>query len=717
MRFESFSLGVPVLILLLAAVAAVGLMVWHYRDTNPPVRRLLRVSLTTLRGGAVFLLLLALGDPVIEWVRFERLTPLLAVFLDASKSMGVVDESGCRGEAMRTWWGEARSRVASRARVVEYVFGARVRPLHSQDSLHFEDGGTDLSSVFRFVTDSLRDKPLAAILVLTDGKHTLGPEPLRYVTAVERPVFSVVFGDTARSPDLALLEPGVPEVAYVGKPFPVRVGISKAGNTSYRGSVKVRDDSTLLTQSPVHLEEGEGEEWLTVNVLPRKPGIIPFQLELDPLAGERGLENNRTSFYVRVLPSQKRILLAAGEPSADFSFLKRTLASDSNIVLAAACYLGGRWWVEDPKGLLRAGFDLAVLFDLPCSAVRGDATWLALKAAASKARKCVVFAGLRFDPGEAAHLFPAERLRFVRKEPSETVSCIPPPGGTHHPLCRMADFPEESGKIWRSLPPVLASGWAPEEGMLPILLGVTEAGESLVVAWSGASGEQEVALFALVGFWRWGFSPLAFGQGTEAFRRFVRNLAEWPHVGTATRLFRLEVRDIYEGGRPVRFRAFVQDEAGRPVEEARVTMEVQGGPRYEQLQLVPVADGVYEGELPALPEGRYQYRGYASKNGHELGSSEGQFAVKEYTPELVDPRASLALVAAAARATGGVAVLREQAQLVLDSLDALLGSEEWRRATRERRGNWTIHGSWWLVGLAGALLVLEWTLRRRNGLL
>jgi hypothetical protein len=718
MRLETLNFGPPVFVLLLVAGLSFALVAWHYRSSNPPVKKRLRIALASLRTAALLCLLLAFADPAIQWVRTQRVRPLVGVFLDASRSMAVSDGGAPRTSVMTQWWRRVADDLREHARLSTHAFGVHVRRVSPQDTIPSTEEGTDLSVPFRFALDSLRQESPAAILILTDGRHTFGPDPLRWAVRSPCPVFIAVIGDTAQAPDMAVLDASAPEVAYAGKPFPVRLGVRKIGGMAYGGEIRVTEDGATLVGRPLRLEAAESEWWGTLEVVVSKPGVVHLRAEVTPAAGEVNVENNGAGLFVRVLPARKKVLLAAREPGPDFGFLRRSLAVDSTVDLAVACFLGRRWLVEDPSGMMAGEADLVIFLDLPSRLVQRNGTWERLRQAANRSRRLLIFAGPQFDPETARQLFSAGSQEFVRRGQATTVYCFPATGAEFHPLVRFSDFEAETRQAWQQLPPVMWWGWAFQSGGKVVLVGRAATGDTVAVASVAEVAGHEVALFSITGFWRWGLTPLAFAKDVELFRSFVRNVTNWPYSSSGSELLRVETaRSVFDGTEPIRFRAFAQDEAHNPVRQARVSLEVHGRQTDLRMELEPVADGVYEGSIPALPEGRYRFRAVASVGERELGSSEGEFAVRGYTPELSDPRASAELAEGIARATGGIARLYAEAQQVVDSLEAWLRSPRWANLTAERRFTWNAQESLWMLGIAGFALVLEWVLRRRNGLL
>ena len=87
-----------VLLFLLALIALIGLSVFVYRRTIPPVPTWFRRILIALRILALIIILFILFEPILSlsWNRIEQ--PIIAVLMDASASMSLTDNEEIRSD-------------------------------------------------------------------------------------------------------------------------------------------------------------------------------------------------------------------------------------------------------------------------------------------------------------------------------------------------------------------------------------------------------------------------------------------------------------------------------------------------------------------------------------------------------------------------------------------------------------------------------------------
>jgi hypothetical protein len=167
-------------------------------------------------------------------------------------------------------------------------------------------------------------------------------------------------------------------------------------------------------------------------------------------------------------------------------------------------------------------------------------------------------------------------------------------------------------------------------------------------------------------------------------------------------------RPLVARGEPVRLSAALQDAAFRPLDGARVETKVTG-PVTRTLPLPGAGQGGYGAALEGLPPGRYEASATATLRGRVVGSARATVWVDPQSAEWQDTAPDPGLLAAVARASGGVAVERGREGSIAPALAAARP-----RAGRERAVR--LWESPYVFALATALLTTEWWVRRRRGL-
>ena len=197
-----------------------------YARTTPPVARSYRWLLWSIRCSALGLLLAVLADPVFDLLSKRAVKPQILLLIDTSPSMAVEEKGGQRvHKALAALSSQSFQQALSRADVSYWGFAEGPRRLSadilSGDTMTGSTAGraTDLT---RALSTSLTEEPdlanLLGILLLSDGGHNLGEDPVRWAEETGVPVFALGVGEEDHYPaDIQIAAATLPEQGYAGR--------------------------------------------------------------------------------------------------------------------------------------------------------------------------------------------------------------------------------------------------------------------------------------------------------------------------------------------------------------------------------------------------------------------------------------------------------------------------------------------------------------------
>lgn len=314
---------------LLLGLLAAGLL--YYREPVFAVKpRRLRLGLAFLRGLIAALLAFLLLSPLLRRTETETRKPAIVFLHDASESMsrGAGKDSL---ERLRTGLSDLASGLSGDFEVEHLSFGERVRA-GFPDSL--VDKETDLEQALRYVGEVFDPRQLGAVILVSDGIHNRGANPLYSPALGQAPVYSVAVGDPAPVRDLSIKRLFHNRIAYKGDRFTVQLDIAARYAEGENSELQVYDLSgeapRLLLREPVR-PEGPGHfETREVILEAAEAGLRRYRFQLVPLQGERNQANNSREMFIEVLDARQRILILADAPHPDISALRQALASGKN---------------------------------------------------------------------------------------------------------------------------------------------------------------------------------------------------------------------------------------------------------------------------------------------------------------------------------------------------------------------------------------------------
>jgi hypothetical protein len=171
---------------------------------------------------------------------------------------------------------------------------------------------------------------------------------------------------------------------------------------------------------------------------------------------------------------------------------------------------------------------------------------------------------------------------------------------------------------------------------------------------------------------------------------------------------------FFHEGEVIGFHAQVYDATARPIDRARVTVQVQRGNDRRELDLKPLGNGRYEGEITGLGEGDYTYHASAESGGIFVGGDTGQFAVGETNLEFQQTRMNSQLLRELAHLTSGKYIAPAEIDSIEPALRQLPAFTPHSEKSVLSLALWDWHYT--LVTLL-LLLSIEWFLRKRSGML
>src|SRR6266568_5722264 len=229
---------------------ALATLLWSYLGAPRGGVRWVCVGLKMLGFAALALCLL---EPLWSGQRARPGANLFAIVADNSQGLQVRDrgEKRSRGELLRELLAAPRSswqeKLEENFELRRYFFDARLQTTKDFSELVFDGRSSAIGATLRTLADRYRGRPLAGILMLTDGNATdLRGEPNLQDLP---PIYPVVIGRAESIKDISVQQARVSQTAFEDAPVSVQANVTAAG---YRGEAIV---AQLLDQSGKQVAE------------------------------------------------------------------------------------------------------------------------------------------------------------------------------------------------------------------------------------------------------------------------------------------------------------------------------------------------------------------------------------------------------------------------------------------------------------------------------
>ncbi|MDH3252630.1 MAG: VWA domain-containing protein [Ignavibacteria bacterium] len=714
----------PAVVVFGLLVIATSLAVLFYRYTLPPVSRRKRVVLSILRSLSLCLLLLLLCEPLLRTIVSRVESPLVAVLIDNSRSMSIVDRTGNRSDQLRSLLTSGNLR--GQYQTLYYTFGTRLQETTGEalekepltDSLFVDEESTNIAEALESLQEIRDKKNIRAVLIVSDGVYTEGINPVYPAEALGVPVYAVGIGDSLEQRDLVLVRVTTNDLVYAGTEAPVDVTIKSSGYGGERVEVTLSDGRTVLHRTRITLDSGTREYTSRLMYIPDGEGTRKFIVRVSSLPGELTTDNNQSVFFSKVLKSRLRVTMIAGAPSPDVAILKHTLHEDRNLSARSFTQRGPGEFYEGPLSAAALdSTDCIMTIGFPTVETTPAILNLVRQAALEKNIPLFFVWGASLDGQMMSELTPL--LPFsIRSVLSTAQYVFPEPleNQAAHPVLGLGD----AGRIerWRRLPPIFRTGTIiqakPDATTLAVSRIRNVVTQDPLILFRRLNRQKVIAVTGY-GLWRWRLMAQGSAETDHMLALFLSNSIRWLTTREDERQVKIvPEKEIVLQGEPVTFSAQVYDAGARPIPDARLTVSVQGGGRDFDVLLHPRGNGLYDGTLEGLASGDYTFRGTAQIEGADIGTDRGRFVVGERNLEFQETRMNPGLLRQMALRSGGMfftygdfsgldAALKSQPSFTANIVNETTEHELW---------NW----SYMMIAIV-ILLAVEWFLRKRSGML
>lgn len=337
---------------LMILIGLVVLIVWSTIRMRAGVG--LRVSSALLKLLAVSIVCLCLVKPMRLGERARPQENVVAILLDNSQSMQLKapETPMDRLEQMKVSVGEDQGwkiRLQQDFDVRTYQFGRRLQKIADADGLDASETASTLLTSLDQLRDRLQRRPLAGVLLFTDGNLTDGESNDWDLGQYSAPIYPVINDDEPDFCDLCIDTISVQQTDFESSPTKIRVEYHASGLAGQELTVQLMDLQTGLIVEEIksRISSSYDEEEVQFRFRPETSGVSFYEVLafteadrealLNPTlegmqnATEATLLNNAQVVSVNRKSGPYRILYLSGRPNWEYKFLRRALQSDAEV--------------------------------------------------------------------------------------------------------------------------------------------------------------------------------------------------------------------------------------------------------------------------------------------------------------------------------------------------------------------------------------------------
>jgi hypothetical protein len=754
---------------LLLAMFAVSWVVFFYAREATSAGRLTKFLLVAIRLALMAIVVCMIAEFTLSLRRTGL--PTVAILVDDSLSMGIDDRYDDKklqtsiasrlqsaGLELGTRLNLAKSILLDKRKNVLAAIQQRYRlKLYFVSSAARNQSGTlaemrqavadleprgeisRLGAGVRYVLGDLRGNPPAAIILLTDGVNTDGESltnAARYARGKGVSLFTVGLGSEQPVLDLELADLLVDEVVFVDDVVNFETKLTARGFAGKTVELVLResDNPTPLAQMKVRIEEDGKSQRVQLPFRPTKVGEFEYVVEVAPQADERLKDNNRQQRLVSVRKEQIKVLLVQAYPNYEFRYLKNMLERDSTVQLKTVLQDADLEYAELDQSALRVfpvrreelfAFDVVIFGDVNPAFLSASVMTNLNEFVEKKGGGVAFIAGPQFTPlayrdTPLEPLFPIDLGEAAAPDPEQGTEegfvVQPTELGLSSPPMQLGDSAAETLRIWQDFPPLYWLLEAPQTKAAARVLAehptrLAADGRRLPVFVMQYFGAGKVLFHGTDDTWRW-----RYRVGDIYFARYwiqtVRYLSRSKLLGKDNAVELTADRREYRRGEPVRLRVRFIDERQAPVADNGVTVVLEReGLNNERIQLQRNATnrGIFEATKSDILDGKYH--AWVAAPTLEGKAPAADFLVVAPPGEFERVQMDAAELKSAADETRGRFYRVTGVDRLLDELPP---GHQVPIETLPPRVLWN---RWWLLAGFLGLIVTEWILRKRKGML
>ena len=355
-------------------LVALSALTWGYIQAWRGRRGLLLPL--TLKALGLILLAAFLLDPLWSTQKASPRANLFITLVDNSRSLRVTesDSQRTRADDLKKILGVRETKeqnttdvppakwalsLAENFDARSYAFDTRLHSIGTFDELTFDGRGTALVSSLRAVADRFQGRPVAGILLITDGNATDVPAGALDLSGLP-PIYPIVVGESELPADLGVAKLTITQSPFEDAPVTVMAEVSAIGFEGKTIVAQLIDDEGKVAKAEAMKVDSDDKTLaFRLRHKPAKQGVSFYRLRVaeqsrvkeeadtaksaDVIAeGEATSANNERLLVVDRGTGPYRVLYVSGRPNWEFKFLSRAIAEDAQMHLVGLIRIAKR---------------------------------------------------------------------------------------------------------------------------------------------------------------------------------------------------------------------------------------------------------------------------------------------------------------------------------------------------------------------------------------
>jgi len=329
----------------LVVLLVIGLLWLGYRRS--PLRGWRKLAAMSCKLAALALLAIFLLDPLWTQQQPKKGENEVIVLVDTSASLETAEKPGEATRAAQVTAAlNSGTEDAAWIKALSEDFRLRLMTVGSQTqsvphfrAVKFDGSRSDLCRTLMTLRSG--GSNLAAVVLISDGNAT--DASTWKAEAKGAPIFTVLAGKNAPTPDLAILDATVATSPFEDAPITITSRVSAQGLNGKQATLSALDEQGKAIVTEKVTFNGNSPQTVRLRIPVAKPGVSFHKLELKAEGvSEATLANNTRLLEADRGSGPYRVLYIAGRPNWEYKFLRRAIAADDDIQMPSLVRIAKR---------------------------------------------------------------------------------------------------------------------------------------------------------------------------------------------------------------------------------------------------------------------------------------------------------------------------------------------------------------------------------------
>lgn len=319
--------------------------------------------LILLRSLFLILLLIVLSNPQIKITSNKTNNLEWNIYLDRSLSMSyhLQPSVGSYISGVNTLIDKLnKNEISSNV----YGFGSELDTNWNFGNQTIKDGATNFGNIIDHIKTN--NNHIAGSLIITDGQINVGQEIPSFNLENLNPIHIIGVGAKTPLIDVYINSIDAPPVIIKGNKTEIEVEVSSLGEINEKMNITLSIGNKVLGNKVFFLKGFGSKEKIRFLINPEKTGELEYKVQVNALAEEINIVNNRQIVSIQVLKNDYKIALITGAPNFNTKVLKELLHKNKNYTLDHYVFLS-KSYSKNLNTFWDTRYDLVIFDNHPIS--------------------------------------------------------------------------------------------------------------------------------------------------------------------------------------------------------------------------------------------------------------------------------------------------------------------------------------------------------------